>query len=154
LFVYKCLEISGKEINDKVRLYWRIGNVLLQAKQIGTDPFAAIESIIPWEMFAKSVTEAQKLAREEDIDYLPRINNGYTQIHRYVPAFLQVLQMKAAPAGEEILKAVETLKALNTDNSRKVPDDAPTGFVRKGWKNSVFTDTGINRRFYELCVLS
>jgi len=34
---------SGKAINDKVRLYWRIGNALLEAKQTGEDPFSAIE---------------------------------------------------------------------------------------------------------------
>jgi hypothetical protein len=33
---------TGKSINDKVRLYSRIGRVLLDAKQSGDDPFAAI----------------------------------------------------------------------------------------------------------------
>ncbi len=35
---------DGRAINDKVRLYSRIGRALLQAKQTGTDPFAAIEA--------------------------------------------------------------------------------------------------------------
>jgi len=34
---------SGKAINNKVRLYSRIGRALLDAKQSGSDPFAAIE---------------------------------------------------------------------------------------------------------------
>jgi hypothetical protein len=38
---------SGKAINDKVRLYSRIGRALLDAKQSASDPFAAIEAIIP-----------------------------------------------------------------------------------------------------------
>jgi len=38
---------SGKAINDKVRLYSRIGRALLEAKQSGGDPFATIEAIIP-----------------------------------------------------------------------------------------------------------
>ena len=38
---------SGKAINDKVRLYSRIGRALLEAKQTGGDPFAAIETILP-----------------------------------------------------------------------------------------------------------
>ena len=33
---------SGKAINDKVRLYSRIGRALLNAKQSGGDPFEAI----------------------------------------------------------------------------------------------------------------
>jgi TnpA family transposase len=145
---------SGKAINEKVRLYWRIGNALMEARQTGGDPFAAIESVIPWDIFTQSVTEAQKLARSEDFDYLHRIGNGYAQIRRYAPAFLEALQLKAAPAAQDILEAVETLKTLNAENVRNVPKDAPTGFVRKRWKNLVFTEAGVDRRFYELCTLS
>ena len=145
---------SGKAINEKVRLYWQVGHALLEAKQSGTDPFAAIESILPWDAFTQSVTEAQALTRPNDFDYLHRIGEGYTQIRRYAPAFLDVLPMKAAPAARDILHAVATLKALNDGHARKVPEDAPTGFVKKRWERLVFTEDGIDRRFYELCALS
>ncbi len=39
---------QGKAINDKVRLYSRIGQALLEAKESGSDPYAAIEAVIPW----------------------------------------------------------------------------------------------------------
>lgn len=145
---------SGKAINDKVRLYWRIGNALLEARQSGGDPFAAIESVIPWDIFAQSITEAQQLARSEDFDYLHKVSNGYPQIRRYAPAFLKALQLKAASAAQDILDAINMLRVLNASNTRKVPQNAPTGFVRKRWKNLVFTESGIDRRFYELCALS
>ncbi|MGO9016192.1 MAG: Tn3 family transposase [Dissulfurispiraceae bacterium] len=145
---------SGKVINEKVRMYCRIGQALLDAKQNGRDPFAAIEAIIPWEDFTRSINEAQKLARAEDFDYLNRIGDGYTQIRRYAPAFLQALQLKATPAAQDLMDAVDMLRVMNVDSSRKVPTDAPTGFVRKRWESLVFTDTGIDRRFYELCALT
>ena len=63
-------QASGKAINDKVRMYGRIGQALLDAKQSGGDPFAAIETVMPWERFAASVTEAQKLAQPADFDFL------------------------------------------------------------------------------------
>ena len=53
---------SGKSINDKVRLYGCVGQALIEAKKNGGDPFAAIESVLSWDAFAASVTEAQKLA--------------------------------------------------------------------------------------------
>ena len=122
-----------------MRLYWKVGHALLQAKQSGTDPFAAIESIIPWDAVTQSVTEAQTLTQSEDFDYLHRIGDGYTQIRRYAPAFLDALHMKAAPAARDILDAVATLKTLNASNARKVPEDAPAGFVKKRWERLVFT---------------
>src|SRR5208283_5135323 len=137
---------SGKEINNKVRLFSRIGHALLEAKQSGSDPFAAIENIITWDAFTQSVTEAEKLAQSEDFDYLHLIGEGYSQIRRYSPVFLDALQLKAAPAAQEVLEAVEKLRVMNTENLRKVPEDAPTSFVRKRWKNLVFTAEGVDRR--------
>jgi TnpA family transposase len=145
---------SGKEINHKVNLFWKIGNALLEARKIGSDPFSAIEAVISWEAFTKSVTEAQRLARSDDFDYLYRIGDSYSQIRRYSPSFLQVLNFTAAPAAKEILEAVAVLKALNADNAKKLPENAPTGFIRKRWENLVIKEDGIDRRFYELCTLS
>ena len=62
--------------------------------------------------------------------------------------------MKAAPAACAVMGAVEVLKDMNKRQARKVPDDAPTSFVRKRWKSLVHTPDGLDRRFYELCVLS
>jgi hypothetical protein len=81
------LQQSGKAIHDKVRLYWRIGEALLETKQSGVDPFGAIEAIIPWEAFVQSVTEAQQLAGAEDFDYLHRISDVTPKFGATLPAF-------------------------------------------------------------------
>ncbi len=85
---------AGKAINDKVRLYSKIGRALLEARQSGTDAFAAIESVIPWEAFVASVTEAQKLAPSDDFDYLPRVVDSHAMVRRYAPAFLAALELQ------------------------------------------------------------
>jgi TnpA family transposase len=145
---------SGKAINQKLRLYSRIGRALVQAKQSGSDPFAAIEAIVSWEAFTESVTEAEKLSQPEDFDYLPHLGDGFTQLRRYTPTLLETLTLKAAPAAKDLLEGVETLRAMNLRQARKVPEDAPTRFIRKRWESVVHTADGLDRRFYELCVLS
>lgn len=147
-------QASGKAINDKVRLYGRIGQALLEAKQSGRDPFAAIEAVIPWDAFTASVTEAQKLAQPEDFDFLRRIGESYATLRRYAPQFLDVLKLRAAPAAKGILDAIEVLRGMNADNARKLPVDVPTQFVKPRWAKLVFADDGIDRRYYELCALS
>jgi len=144
---------SGRAINEKVRLYSKIGHALLKARQSGADPFEAIESVVPWDTFAQSVTEAEKLAQPDNFDYLYRL--GKTNIlHRYAAEFLNVLELHAAPAAQDLLDAIELTRAMSTDGARTVPADAPTGFIRKRWKSLVFTGAGIDRRYYELCALS
>ncbi|GHL29100.1 hypothetical protein ECZU25_59130 [Escherichia coli] len=53
-----------------------------------------------------------------------------------------------------MLDAIEVLRGMNTDNARKLPADAPTGFIKPRWQKLVMTDAGIDRRYYELCALS
>ena len=145
---------SGRSINDKLRLYLRIGNALLEAKETGSDPYSAIEKILPWELFREQVTETQKLTQPAAFDYLPLIGEGFTQLRRYTPVLLEILSMKAAAPAQDILRAVDVLRQMNERQSRKVPDDAPTSFIRKRWEGLVRTPDGIDRRFYELCVMS
>lgn len=147
-------QASGKAINDKVRMYGRIGQALIEAKQSGSDPFAAIEAVMPWDTFAASVTEAQTLARPADFDFLHHIGESYATLRRYAPQFLGVLKLRAAPAAKGVLDAIDMLRGMNSDSARKVPADAPTAFIKPRWAKLVLTDDGIDRRYYELCALS
>ena len=141
-------QASGKAINDKVRLYGRIGQALIEAKQSGGDPFAAIESVMSWDAFAASVTEAQKLAQPEDFDFLHRIGESYATLRRYAPQFLDVLKLRAAPAAKGVLDAIDVLRGMNTDNARKVPADAPTAFIKPRW-----AEAGSDRRGHRPALL-
>lgn len=44
-------QASSMAINAKARLCGRIGQVLVDAKQSGRDPFAAIEAVMSWDAF-------------------------------------------------------------------------------------------------------
>src|SRR5574344_1639442 len=130
------------------------GQAINEAKQAGRDPFAAIEAVMSWDAFAESVTEAQKLAQPEDFDFLHRIGESYATLRRYAPEFLAVLKLRAAPAAKDVLDAIDVLRGMNSDNARKVPADAPTGFIKPRWQKLVMADASIDRRYYELCALS
>lgn len=147
-------QASGKVINDKVRMYGRIGQALIEAKQNGSAPFAAIEAVMPWDSFTASVTEAQTLARPADFDFLHHIGESYATLRRYAPEFLSVLKLRAAPTAKSVLDAIDVLRGMNAENARKVPADAPTSFIKNRWAKLVITNEGIDRRYYELCALS
>ena len=147
-------QASGKAINDKVRLYGRIGLALIEAKKSGADPFVAIESVLSWEDFTESVSEAQVLAQPASFDFLHRMGDSYATLRRYAPEFLDVLKLRAAPAAKDVLDAIEALRAMNTSNAKQVPTDAPSKFITPRWARLVKTESGFDRRFYELCALS
>lgn len=147
-------QASGLAINDKVRLYGRIGRALIEAKQNGADPFAAIEAVMPWESFTASVSEAQKLAQPDGFDFLHHMSENYATLRRYAPALLNVLRLRATVSSQHLLNAIDLLRALNADHARKLPADAPTEFVKPRWAKLVFKADGIDRRYYELCAFS
>ena len=143
-----------KAINEKVRLYSAIGRALLNAKDSGDDPYAAIEQIITWEEFAKSVTDADELSRPGSFDHIHLVANQYSTLRRYTPEFYSALNFSAAAIARPILAAVDLLRAMQMSGSKVIPADATTNFVRPRWKDLVFTKSGIDRCFYEICVLS
>jgi len=145
---------QGKAINEKVQLYAQVGHALIDARQSGTDPFVAIETVVPWEAFTRSVTEADQLAQPAAFDHLPLIADGYREVHRYVPRLLEHFAFRAAPVAQTILAGLDTLREMHQGNARAVPKDAPTSFVKPRWAPYVQPDDGIDRRFYELCALS
>src|SRR5258708_29314896 len=73
---------------------------MIEAKQSGGEPFAAIEAVMPWDTFADNVTEAQTLARPADFDFLHHIGESYATLRRYAPQFLDVLKLRAAPTAK------------------------------------------------------
>ena len=145
---------SGKSVNKSLRLYSRIGRVLLEARQSGRDPFHAIEDILPWDAFVAMVSQAESLVQPGEFDFLPLVGEGYSQLRRYSPTFLETLEIHAAPAAKDLLSGIDTLRHMNHGQLRKVPTDAPGSFIRKRWESLVREGEGYDRRFYELCVLS
>jgi hypothetical protein len=50
----------------------------------------AIEAIVSWDAFSRSVTEAEQLARDEDFDPLSLVTEHYPQLRR-LPLFCSKL---------------------------------------------------------------
>ncbi len=148
------LQANGKAINEKVRLYARVGRALIAARESEGDPFKALESVIPWEGYVLSVAEADELSQPEDFDYLDLIESRYGWVRRYAPKLLEAFEFKAAPASMPLLRGIELLRKLNESGRRKVLDDAPVSFVKPRWSGHVFTPEGIDRHYYELCALT
>ena len=145
---------SGKAINDKVRLFGKVGTALIDARASGTDPFEAIEAVLPWDDFAATVREAGTLARDESFDHLHLVGDYYSQLRRYEPAFLSMFEFRGAAVAAPLLAAVDCLGELNDTKRRKVPESAPMEFLPRRWAPLVHTERGIERKFYEFAVMA
>ena len=88
---------------------------------------------MPWERFVETVAEAEDLALPEAFDFLEHLKDHHRRLRRYAPVLLESFEFGAAPPSAPLLGAVEVLKEMNAAKKRKVPDGAPTAFVRPRW---------------------
>ena len=144
---------QGKAINEKVGLYAQLGKALIQARTDQDDPYTVIDTVLGWDSFVETVTEAEKLARPADFDALEFALTRYSWFRQYTPTLLATLEFHGAPAVAPLLQALTLLRKMNVEGSRTVPRDAPLSFVKPRWRRYVIQSGGIDRRYYELCAL-
>lgn len=145
---------DGKALNAKVRLYADVGTALIAARKNQDDAFAAIEKVLTWDAFERSVQEANRLAREAAFDSMVLMTEFFGQLRRYTPAFLDLFEFRAAPVRQRVLDAIQVLREMNRTGANVVPADAPIDFFTSRWQRFVVTDSGINRQFYEIAAVS
>lgn len=150
-------QADGRAINDKVRLYARVGGALVVARAEGRDAFAALEAVIPWDRFRASVEEAEALARPEEFDAYRELGEHHAGVRRWAPAFLDAFEFDGVPAVAALLRAVGVLREMNHAASPRLPRSVPTAFVRERWARHVLPGGAAadpDRRYYEICVLA
>ncbi len=150
----RAFQSDARAVNEKVRLYARVGAALIAAHQSEIDPFSAIMSVVGWERFRATVAEAEALARPETFDPLQKLPEHYAGIRRWSPAFLVAFAFDSVPAAASLLRAIETLRVANRPEKFALPANAPIGFVPQRWASYVLRDGKIDHRYYELCVLA
>jgi len=148
------VQSSSKDVNDQLHNYMKLGTAIINAKESGTNLSDAIEAAISMEELKQSIANMRKLIQPESFDHLHYIGNKYMQIHRYTPALLNSLELQAAPVAAELMDAINVLKQVDTKKIKELPHDAPTSFIRKRWEPLIFKENNIDRKFYELCVMS
>jgi TnpA family transposase len=149
----RAFQADARAINEKVRLYARVGAALIAARDGEQDAYDAIATVIPWERFRTTVAEAEALARPEQFDMLEKLGEHYAGIRRWSPAFLAAFDFEGVPACASLMRAIMVLREVNHSGAG-LPKSTPTGFVRQRWAPYVFRGGSIDRRHYELCVLS
>jgi TnpA family transposase len=150
----RAFQADARAINEKVRLYARVGTALIAARDDKQDAYSAITTVIPWEQFRSTVAEAAALARPEAFDTYQDLVKHYVSVRRWSPAFLAAFEFESVPASASLMRAIAVLREMDHSGATTLPKSAPTGFVRQRWAPHVLPGGAIDRRHYELCVLS
>jgi hypothetical protein len=93
-----------------------------------------------------------------DHGHLAALDGSYGYLRQFTPQVLDAVAFAGGTAATELLAAVEILRELNASGARKVPDNAPAGFVPARWRGylDIAAKSGnatAYRHYWELCVL-
>ena len=82
------------------------------------------------------------------------LGEHYAGIRRWAPTFLDAFVFQGVPAAAALMRAIDMLRDMNRRAVLTLPKSVPISFIRERWARHVFRGGGIDRRYYELCVLS
>ena len=106
-----------------------------------TDPQIGDEEIggvirgerIGWERLRSALAQAKpRLPR--DHGHLAALDSSYGYLRQFTPHVLAAVPFAGGIAATELLDAVRVLREMNAAGSRKVPEQAVTGFVPTKWR--------------------
>ena len=149
----RAFQADARAINDKVRIFARVGAALVAGREQKQDGYEAIVALMSWDKFCASVAEAETLARPQEFDAYTNLGEHYAAIRKWSPAFLKTFTFESVPAVASLMRAVGLLREMNS-SGKPLSKSAPIGFVRPRWAAQVMPNGTIDHRYYELCVLS
>lgn len=166
--------VSGRESAAKTRLQEKLAErardgedrqaLLDEILEIVLDPDLAEEQIgvrmregigMPR---MRAAWAARKDPLPRDHGHLAMLDASIGYLRQFAPAVVTAVRFAGGPGTTELLRAVGVLGELYATGARKVPADAPTGFVPTRWAGYLRTaaqggDVTAYRHYWELCVL-
>jgi TnpA family transposase len=115
------------------------GTQTVSAFRNAQDPPALIEAAIACRAYE----------RLEARGHLDAMLARYGTLRQYLPAFF-ALPFRAAAGSETLLRAVESLRALDAGTRGPLATDDPHGFVQTDWRSYLVSDGKLDRAIWEV----
>ena len=142
-------EAVARSAEEKVRLFHRLGALVLDPDVSDLDLRTEIFRRVPPLELAAAVDEAERITHPEGQAFFAYLDARYGYVRQFAPAFLDAMTLRSNRPDDPVVEAVDVLCRMNREGRRKLPADVPMGFVEKRWRPFVFeggkVDGPVNR---------
>ena len=144
----------ARTTNETLVLFKELGQTVLDPAIRDTHLRRAIYERIAPDTLQQAVTTCEKIIRPLDDNHFDFLERRYSYLRQFTPALLDAFAFQSNVKRDPLLKAIEILRRLNTEQRRALPADAPLDFIPSKWWPYVVDQEGhIHRHYYELSVL-
>jgi hypothetical protein len=114
----------------------------------------AMYAEIPEEVLHSIIAECDELIRPHEDYCYDYFGNRFSYIRAFSPPLLENLDFRSNKENDPLLLALDTIKQMNVENKRKVPENAVIDFIPGSWDPYLRDEKGkIVRKYYELSSL-
>ena len=138
---------------EGARLFREAAEVVLDSTIPADAVRAEVFRRVPLERLSELVRQGLADERSKAEQLLEILRERFPYVRSFAGTVLDTLTFEPAPAGAELARALEVLRAMGAEGRRKVPADAPREFVPARWQKAVEGPAGVDRRAWELCLL-
>ncbi len=144
----------AETLDASTRALLGMAKAMLAAKAKNEDQVAAVEQALGWERLKTLVSEAESAVVNARPDNLAEIVKHYASVRRMSPVVLGAFAFRSRKDNDPLLAALDVVRDLHATGAKKLPPHPPTSFLRPVWRKLVKTDAGIDRRAYEVAVMT
>jgi len=145
---------SVRDMQKSLRRVTTVCRIMLRAIDSKQDVAAAITKAESLADFARSLADVETLTAPDMTGNKSDLISKYATVRQFAPKLLDAFTFHGSGSSSGLLKAVTLIADLYRTGKRALPATIPTGFVKRAWRPFVFKDGAIDRKAYELCVLS
>lgn len=146
-------ERARETTNHKVRLLDQIGSMILDHTIANKQLRKKVFSQIPIEELQTEVDECKSLSRPQNDQAIDYFGRKFGYLRQFTPQWLERLQFVSLQNDQSLIRGINIIRKINSNDNRKIPSNAPISFINDSWKRYVLADGYIDRHYYELCCL-
>ena len=144
-----------RAINRSLTTFRTVGTVILDDSiddaQLRQILFAQIDK----ESLSRQVSEVDIWLTDKHSHVFHQVTQRFSYLRQFAPALLEAVKLQSDSEGESsVVKAVALLREMNQEGKRKLPEDAPLGFIPKKVRDLVEKDGVISKRDWECALLT
>jgi len=140
--------------NASARLFGKVAAVLLDTTIEEKGVREAVFKQVPRERLEKLYEQGKSLEQTDTATFFAILDTRFPYVREFIPTVLETLTFGSPRPNNDLLKALELLRTMNSEGRKKVPETAPMSFVPTRWRKLVEQGDSIDRHAWELCLLS